>query len=110
MRQAVAVALILGAAAFGQEPVLQRLTIWVDAVKRGSMPVMVRATGALTANMTAELKVAESRIREVMVGQNVSIDTRQGTVSGKVARVDPSLCRRHLGRDSLSTGRSTSLL
>ena len=60
MRQALAAALILGTAAFGQEPVVQRSTIWMDAAKRGSMPVAMRGTGTLTTNMTAELKIPES--------------------------------------------------
>src|SRR5205809_1044389 len=91
MRQAVAAALILGTAAFGQEPVVQRSTIWIDAAKRGSMPVAMRGTGTLTANMTAEFKIPESLVFEVKLGQAVSVDTHHGVVSGKVMRIDASV-------------------
>jgi hypothetical protein len=50
MRPAVAAAaMILGAAAFGLEPAVERPTIWMDAVKRGSMPVAVRGLGTRSA-------------------------------------------------------------
>jgi hypothetical protein len=93
MKQAVAaVTIFLGAAAvFAQEPAVERSTIWVDAVKRGDMPVMVRGRGVLTANMTAELNIPESQSQHVQLGQAVSVDTRQGIVNGKVMRIDASV-------------------
>src|ERR1700736_6585089 len=85
-----ALVMISTAAVFGQERVVQRSAIWVDAVKRGNMPVMVRGMGVLTANMTAELNTPESQIKHVQPGQAVSIDTHQGIVTGKVTRIDAS--------------------
>ena len=41
--------------------------------------------------LDAELQVAESQMRDVTVGQPVEIDTRNGLVDGRVARVDPTV-------------------
>ena len=42
-------------------------------------------------SLIAELQVAELLIGEVSIGQLVTIDTRNNTVSGIVARVDPAV-------------------
>ncbi|MGI8741247.1 MAG: hypothetical protein ACR2NN_01500 [Bryobacteraceae bacterium] len=88
-----AVTLVLGtAAAFGQEPGVRRSTIWMDAAKRGSMPVMARGKGVLTANKTVELKIPESQVKHVALGQTVSIDTRQSSIlNGTVSHIDSSV-------------------
>jgi HlyD family secretion protein len=41
--------------------------------------------------LKAELKIAETQARDIQIGQPVSIDTRNGLVDGKVARIDPSV-------------------
>jgi HlyD family secretion protein len=41
--------------------------------------------------LKAELKVPETQAKDVQPGQSVSIDTRNGVVSGRVARIDPSV-------------------
>ena len=41
--------------------------------------------------LKAELGILETQARDVQVGQNVSIDTRNGIVKGKVERVDPAV-------------------
>lgn len=41
--------------------------------------------------LDAELLVAESQMRDVVVGQSVEIDTRNGIVAGRVVRVDPTV-------------------
>jgi beta-lactamase regulating signal transducer with metallopeptidase domain len=72
-----------------REAVVHRDAIWVDTVKYGDMPVLVRATGTLTTSGTAELKVAESQASLVQNGQAATLDLRRGiTIAGKVARVD----------------------
>ena len=43
------------------------------------------------ARLKAELKIAETQAKDILVGQPVSIDTRNGLVDGKVARIDPSV-------------------
>lgn len=93
MKQAVAAVLMtLGAAAvFGQDAVVERSTIWVDAVNRGDMAVMVRGRGMLTANLTAELNIPDSQAKQVQAGQKALIDTRRGIVTGTVTRIDGSV-------------------
>jgi HlyD family secretion protein len=92
MKQALAaLAMIWTAAVFGQEPAVDRSTIWVDAVKRGDLAVKVRGLGVLTPNMTADLKIPWSQANHVQLGQAASVDTRQGVVSGKVIRIDASV-------------------
>jgi HlyD family secretion protein len=42
-------------------------------------------------DLQAELKIPETQARDVQVGQKVSVDTRNGIVEGRVARIDPSV-------------------
>ena len=41
--------------------------------------------------LMAEVKVPETQAKDVQVGQRASIDTHNGSVSGRVTRVDPSV-------------------
>jgi HlyD family secretion protein len=41
--------------------------------------------------LKAEIKIAETQAKDILIGQPASIDTRNGTVEGKVARIDPSV-------------------
>jgi HlyD family secretion protein len=41
--------------------------------------------------LKAELKIAETRAKDIQIGQPASIDTRIGIVTGKVVRIDPSV-------------------
>lgn len=49
--------------------------------------------------LKAELRVAETQARDVAVGQPVVIDTRNGTVNGRVSRVDPAVQNGTIGVD-----------
>ena len=40
--------------------------------------------------LKAELKIAETQTKDIMIGQNASIDTRNGLIPGKVSRIDPA--------------------
>ena len=40
--------------------------------------------------LKAQLKIAETQAKDIEIGQPASIDTRNGLVTGKVSRVDPS--------------------
>ena len=40
--------------------------------------------------LKAQLKIAETQVRDVQIGEHASIDTRNGVVEGHVSRVDPS--------------------
>jgi HlyD family secretion protein len=41
--------------------------------------------------LKAELKIAETQAKDIQIGQSAEIDTRNGTVKGKVIRIDPSV-------------------
>jgi HlyD family secretion protein len=41
--------------------------------------------------LKAELKIAETQAKDVKYGQHAVIDTRNGTIEGHVARIDPSV-------------------
>lgn len=41
--------------------------------------------------LKAEVKIPETQAKDVQIGQAVAIDTRNGIVDGKVARIDPSV-------------------
>jgi HlyD family secretion protein len=41
--------------------------------------------------LKAEIKVAETQAKDVLIGQLATIDTRNGTVEGHVTRIDPSV-------------------
>lgn len=41
--------------------------------------------------LKAEIKIAETQAKDVVIGQKASIDTRNGIVPGRVSRIDPSV-------------------
>ena len=41
--------------------------------------------------LKAEIRVAETQAKDILIGQSAEIDTRNGVVSGKVSRIDPSV-------------------
>ena len=41
--------------------------------------------------LKAQLKIAETQAKDIVIGQPASIDTRNGVVEGKVSRVDPAV-------------------
>ena len=47
------------------------------------------------AHLKAELRIAETQAKDIQLGQPARIDTRNGIVEGKVARIDPSVDQRH---------------
>jgi HlyD family secretion protein len=42
-------------------------------------------------HLKAEIKIAETQAKDVVIGQPASIDTRNGIVQGRVSRIDPSV-------------------
>ena len=42
-------------------------------------------------HLKAELKIAETQAKDVRSGQHAVIDTRNGTIEGRVSRIDPSV-------------------
>jgi HlyD family secretion protein len=71
----------------GTGGVLQEVT-----VKEGQQvtPGFNIARVADPASLKAELRVAETQVKDVKVGQMVTVDTRNGIIQGQVARIDPS--------------------
>ena len=82
------------------EPMVDKATIWVDAVKRGPMVIRVRGLGtilpqtkgakATSKGTNVQLKIPEAQAMDVRTGQTASIDTHDGTAPGQVVRVDPA--------------------
>jgi HlyD family secretion protein len=46
---------------------------------------------AQPSKLKAELKIAETQVKDVRIGQHAVVDTRNGLIEGKVARIDPSI-------------------
>ena len=41
--------------------------------------------------LKAEIKIAETQAKDLQIGQKATIDTRNGFIAGRVARIDPSV-------------------
>src|SRR5262250_1740667 len=53
-------------------------------------PGTILAKGAEPGRLKAELQIAETQVKDVVVGQLASIDTRTGIIPGQVIRIDPA--------------------
>jgi HlyD family secretion protein len=71
----------------GIDGVLQQVNVEVgQRVAQGaSLAKVVRPT-----QLKAQLRIAETQARDIMLGQAASIDTRNGIVQGHVIRIDPA--------------------
>jgi HlyD family secretion protein len=56
------------------------------------------------ASLKAELRVAETTIKDVKLGQVVEVDTRNGIIHGQVSRIDPSAKEGTFTVDAQLTG------
>lgn len=75
----------------GIDGVLQRLGD-TQVLQRGQQ-IAAGANLARVANpnkLKAEIRIAETQARDVLIGQSAEIDTRNGIIKGKVIRVDPA--------------------
>jgi beta-lactamase regulating signal transducer with metallopeptidase domain len=73
-------------------PDVDRSTIWIDTVKKGTMLRQVRGLGVLahaegSANLFARIVLPEAMTVDVRPGQAAVVDTRKGLVKGHVSRV-----------------------
>jgi HlyD family secretion protein len=50
-------------------------------------------------NLKAELRIAETQTKDITIGQPAEVDTRQGTVKGRVSRIDPASLNGTVGVD-----------
>jgi HlyD family secretion protein len=72
----------------GLAGVLQQLPVEVG---QRVTPGTTLARVARPEPLKAELKIAETQARDVLLGQPAKIDTRNGVVEGKVLRIDPAV-------------------
>ncbi len=72
----------------GTDGVLQELSIQVG---QHVSPGMILAKVAQPQRLMAELKIPETQAKDISIGQNAEIDTRNGIIPGKVSRIDPSV-------------------
>jgi HlyD family secretion protein len=72
----------------GVEGVLQQIPVDVgQSVAEGTNLARV----ANPAKLKAELNIPETQAKDIQVGQEASIDTRNGIISGWVSRIDPAV-------------------
>lgn len=55
-------------------------------------------------SLKAELRINETQVKDIVVGQPVSVDTRNGIVPGTVSRIDPSVREGTVTIDVIPTG------
>ena len=72
----------------GTEGVLQQVMVEVGQRVAQGTPL---AKVVQPWRLKAALQIQETQAKDVMIGQPVEIDTRNGVVKGKVARIDPSV-------------------
>ena len=71
----------------GNEGVLQEMTL--EAGQRVTAGTVL-AKVAQPWKLKAAIKIAETRAKEISIGQVASIDTRNGIIEGRVSRIDPA--------------------
>jgi HlyD family secretion protein len=81
--------------------VLQELPVQVG---QQVTPGVTIAKVAEPTRLKAQLKIAETQAKDVQIGQPASIDTRNGLVAGKVARIDPAVQNGTVTVDVTLTG------
>jgi HlyD family secretion protein len=70
------------------EGVLQQLPVEVG---QRLAPGTVLAKIAQPSRLKAELKIPETQAKDIIIGQKVDIDTRNGVIPGRVSRIDPAV-------------------
>ena len=85
----------------GMSGVLQEIP-----VERGAQvaPGANLARVADPSNLKAELRIAETQTKDIRIGQIAEVDTRNGTVKGHVARIDPKSTGGTVGVDVILDG------
>jgi HlyD family secretion protein len=71
----------------GTSGVLQQVSVQIG---QQVTPGFNMARVADPASLKAELKIAETQIKDVRIGQPVEVDTRNGIIQGRVSRIDPA--------------------
>lgn len=71
----------------GTSGVLQQVSVQVG---QQVTPGLNMARVADPASLKAELKIAETQVKDIRLGQRVEVDTRNGIIQARVARIDPA--------------------
>ena len=71
----------------GAAGVLQQMAVEVG---QKVLPGAVLARVAQPTKLKAELKIAETQTKDIVIGQQAAIDTRNGLIPGHVVRIDPA--------------------
>jgi HlyD family secretion protein len=74
----------------GVDGMLQQLPTPVEVGQRVAAGTALGKI-AQPSKLKAELKIAETQIKDVTIGQRAMVDTRNGVIEGKVSRIDPSI-------------------
>jgi HlyD family secretion protein len=85
----------------GTTGVLQQISIQVG---QQVTPGLNIARVADPASLKAELKIAETQVKDIRVGQPVKVDTRNGIIEGRVSRIDPAAREGTFTVDAALTG------
>ena len=85
----------------GMNGVLQVVPVEVGQQVGGGTNI---ARVADPSRLKAQIRVSETQIRDVRLGQTAVVDTRNGTVTGIVARIDPAAQSGTVGVDVTMTG------
>ena len=77
----------------GFDGMLQQLPTPLTPVEVGQKVAAGTPLGkvAQPSKLKAELKIAETQVKDVVIGQHAVIDTRNGLIEGRVSRIDPSI-------------------
>lgn len=85
----------------GVDGVLQQLPVEVG---QSVTPGTVLAKVAEPSRLKAVIRIPETQVKDVTIGQPVAVDTRNGVVAGKVSRVDPASANGTVGVDVIFDG------
>lgn len=80
----------------GVAGMLQQLPVEVG---QAVTPGTILAKVAEPSRLKAVIRIPETQVKDVTIGQPVAVDTRNGIVSGKVSRVDPASANGTVGVD-----------
>jgi multidrug efflux pump subunit AcrA (membrane-fusion protein) len=72
----------------GADGVLQQLSVEIgQQITPGTLVAKV----VDPTNLKAQVRIAETQAKDIAIGQRAIVDTRNGTVEGAVARIDPAV-------------------
>jgi HlyD family secretion protein len=90
----------------GFDGMLQQLPAPLTPVEEGQKVAAGAPLGkvAVPSHLKAELKIAETQVKDISIGQPAVVDTRNGLIDGKVSRIDPSIINGTVTVDVRLTG------